>query len=398
MLFSKPPLDDMLSGRRLPIPMRIAVDADSLTRFETRGIGRVTIATYRALAALRPSWEFLFFHQVGALDETFAGLPNIKPVRVDIKGDRWRETINPWQQIRLPIAVTLAGADLLHCPAGTAPRYGVTPKVATIHDLTPMNFTPDRPDVVRWFRNILRSGHSARRVVTASEYVKDDLVKRLSIPASKVDVVGWAASPEYRPLNGRDQAQATLAALGLPTDRPYLQHFGSLNPNKNTLRILDAWKQQPTGLRDRFLLIVSGVEEKSLAALRARVEDLGLSASCRVLGSVPDDHRAILVAGATVMLYPSLAEGFGLPLVDAFQAGTPVLTSRSTCLPEIAGDAALIVDGNSAEDIARGITTLLEDEAKRRAFVAAGHARGQMFTWTRTAEAYSRIFESVARS
>jgi glycosyltransferase involved in cell wall biosynthesis len=378
--------------------MRIAVDADSLTRFETRGIGRVTIATYRALAALRPSWEFLFFHQVGSLDQTFAGLPNIKPIRVDIKGDRWRETINPWQQIRLPIAVAMAKADVLHCPAGTAPRYCVTPKVATIHDLTPMNFTPDRPDVVRWFRNILRSGHSARRVVTASEYIKDDLVKRLALSASKIEVVGWAASAEYKPLDTPGQPQATLAALGLPTDRPYLQHFGSLNPNKNTLRILDAWKLQPDALRDRFLLVISGVEEKSLAALRARVEEFGLSASVRVLGSVPDDQRAVLVAGATVMLYPSLAEGFGLPLVDAFQSGTPVLTSTSTCLPEIAGDAALIVDGRSTDAVARGITTLLEDEAKRRALAAAGHERVQQYTWTRTAESYARILEAAARS
>jgi glycosyltransferase involved in cell wall biosynthesis len=377
--------------------MRIAVDADTLTRFETRGIGRVTIATYRALAALRPSWEFLFFHQVGSLDGMFPGLPNIKPIRIDIKGDRWRETLNPWQQIRLPLALMRSAADLLHCPAGPAPRFTTTPKVATIHDLTPMDFTPDRPDVVRWFRNIRRSASSARRVVTASEYIKADLVRRLHIPASKIDVVGWASSPEYKPLHTPGEPQATLAALGLPTDRPYVQHFGSLNPNKNTLRILDAWNLQPAALRDRFLLVVSGVEEKSLAALRARVEELGLDASVRVLGSVPDEQRAVLIAGATVMLYPSLAEGFGLPLVDAFQAGTPALTSTSTCLPEIAGDAALIVDGRSTEAVARGLTTLLEDEAMRRTLVAAGHARAQMYTWTRTAEAYARIFEAAAR-
>ena len=125
---------------------------------------------------------------------------------------------------------------------------------------------------------------------------------------------------------------------------------------------------------------------------------MGLTASVRILGSVPDDHRAVLVAAATVMLYPSLAEGFGLPLVDAFQAGTAVLTSRSTCLPEIAGDAALSVDAHSTDDIARGITTLLEDESKRRALVAAGNARVQMFTWTRTAEGYARVFEAAARA
>lgn len=377
--------------------MRIAVDADSLTRTENRGIGRTAIALYRALAAARPSWEFLFFHQVaGPLGEIFAGLPNIRPIRVDIKGDRWRETLNPWQQIRLPLATARAGADLLHGPAGTAPYVSWTPKVVTIHDLTPLDFAPGRPDVTRWHRNIRRSAHSARRVVTPTGYVKADLVKRLGIPASKVDAVAWAAAPEYRPLESPEQAEATRAALGLPPGRPYLLQFGSLNPNKNTLRVLDAWKLQPAAVRERFLLIVSGVEEKSLASLRARVEELQLSTSCRVLGSVPDDHRAVLVAAATLMLYPSLAEGFGLPLVDAFQSGTPVLTSRSTCLPEIAGDAALLVDGYSTDEIARGITMLLENESQRRALVAAGHARVQMFTWNRTAEAYARIFESAA--
>ena len=206
----------------------------------------------------------------GSLDQTFAGLPNIKPIRIDIKGDRWRETLNPWQQVRLPLALVRSGADVLHSPAGPAPGFTLTPKVTTIHDLTPIDFTPDRPDVVRWFRNIRRSAHSARRVVTPSEFIKADLMKRLDLPASKIDVVGWAASPEYRPLRSPDEAEATRAALGLPAGRPYLLQFGSLSPNKNTLRVLDAWKLQPAALRERYLLVVSGVEEKSLAALRAR--------------------------------------------------------------------------------------------------------------------------------
>lgn len=378
--------------------MRIAVDADKLTRFPARGTQRTTIGLYRALAARRPDWEFLFFYQVDPWQNWFADRPNIKPVRVDMPGDRFRGSLNLWLQVRLPFAVMSSRADVLHCPFGTAPRFAGAPKIATIHDLTPMDFAPTRPDVARWLRNIRSAARTSAAIVTASEYAKDQLVSRLAIRPDRIHVIGWAPADQYVSGIPAERLAATRAALGLPAGRPYLLNFGSGNPHKNTQRLLEAWSRQPAALRDEHLLVVSGVEPAAIDSVKGRVRELQLDSSCMVLGSIADEHMPSLVAGAAVMLYPSLAEGFGLPIVDAFRVGTPVLTSRVTSMTEVAGDAAWLVDPTSVDEIAAGITRLLEDRALRESLAAAGTARAGLFTWERCADAHADLFAEVARS
>jgi len=376
--------------------MRIAVDADKLTRFPARGTQRTTIGLYRALAARRPDWEFLFFYQVEPWPTCFADRPNITPMRVDIPGDRWRGTLNLWLQVRLPLAVASSRASVLHGPFGTAPRFGGAPKVSTIHDLTPMDFAATRPDVARWLRNIRSAAHTSAAIVTASEYAKDQIVTRLAVRPERVHVIGWAPADQYVSGIPATRVAETRHALGLPAGRPYLLNFGSGNPHKNTQRLLEAWSRQSSALRDHYLLVVSGVEAGALDGVRARVQELNLGASCVVLGSIADEHMPALVAGATVMLYPSLAEGFGLPIVDAFRVGTPVLTSRVTSIPEVAGDAAWLVDPTSVDEIAGGMTRLLEDGRLRDTLIAAGTVRADVFTWERCADGYAAIFSAVA--
>jgi glycosyltransferase involved in cell wall biosynthesis len=380
-----------------PAPLRIAVDADKLTRFPARGTQRTTIGLYRALAARRPDWEFLFFHQVGPWQDWFADRPNIRSVQVDMPGDRFRGTLNLWLQVRLPLAVRASRAHVLHCPFGTAPRFAGAPKVATIHDLTPMDFAPTRPDVVRWLANIRSAARTSAAIVTPSEYAKDQVVTRLAVSPERVHVIGWAPADQYVSGIPAERVDTTRAALGLPATRPYLLNFGSGNPHKNTARLLDAWSRQPARVRDAYLLVISGVEAGALEGVRQRVRALQLETSCTVLGSIADEHMPVLVTGATVMLYPSLAEGFGLPIVDAFRVGTPVLTSRVTSMKEVAGDAAWLVDPTSTDAIAAGITRLADDAGLRESLIAAGTARAALFTWERCADAHARLFSDVVR-
>jgi alpha-1,3-rhamnosyl/mannosyltransferase len=376
--------------------MRIAVDADNLTRFPARGIQRTVLGLYRALATQRPDWEFLLFYQIEPRPAWFDSFPNVRTIRVDVPGDRFRGSLNPWLQIRLPLAVLSNRCDVLHCPFGTAPRFGGAAKVSTIHDLTPLDFTPDRPDVARWLRNIQTSARTSAAIVTASSYAKNQLTTRLHVSADRVHVIGWAPAAEF--VSGIPDAKIAAArqALGLPAGRPYALHFGSGNPHKNTERILEAWTRQPAAVLTEYTLVVSGVEAGALEKVRTRVGELNLTSSCTVLGSVPDEHMPSLVSGATVMVYPSLAEGFGLPIVDAFRVGTPVLTSRATSTVEVAGDATWLVDPTSVDEIAHGMTRLLTDGDLRRRLVAAGTSRASSFTWEACADAYADVFASVA--
>ena len=139
----------------LPASLHVAVDARTVYAPTRRGTGKNLVDLYTLMARQRPSWRFTLFHQREA-DDPFVGLPNVRAQRIDIKGDR----LNLWQDVRLPLAAAMSGADVLHCPANTAPTWTATPTVVTIHDLTPLDITPDAPATKSW---VARVGRGARR-------------------------------------------------------------------------------------------------------------------------------------------------------------------------------------------------------------------------------------------
>jgi glycosyltransferase involved in cell wall biosynthesis len=167
-------------------------------------------------------------------------------------------------------------------------------------------------------------------------------------------------------------------------------------PRKNTVRVIDAWARatRPDGAK----LLVVGVESAAgIERFRAQAQAAGVGESVAVSGFVPDDDVSALLSAADGLLYVALAEGFGVPLLDAFACETPVLAGDRTSLPEIAGDAAVLVNPESVPALADGMTALLSDVALRDRLRAAGRARLSLFAWDRAAEQVARVFEQVAR-
>jgi len=293
----------------------------------------------------------------------------------------------------------LKGVDIFHASnqVRCAPR-GVR-LTATLHDLTcwlmPELHTAANVRADRNFaERILRR---ADGLIAVSENTRQDAIRLLGIAPERITTIHSGVAEEY--------FSAGAGVAGGPVqrfarrNRPYVVCVGSIEPRKNIATLLDAWGMLKPSLRSEFELVIAGPEGWNSEAVMARIQAQGAQLGVRYLGYVPQAELPGLLAGAAVCAYPSLYEGFGLPVVEAMAAGTPVLTSNNSCLPEIAGEAALLVDPRSAAEIAQGLTRLLESkpesEAERNRRAQLGRARAEQFRWercaTRTLEFFRRV-------
>jgi glycosyltransferase involved in cell wall biosynthesis len=369
--------------------MRLALDARQIHRSGRRGIGKSLVELYRNLARLRPDWQIMMFHQAPAEDDPLAGLPNVQRRRIDIPGDRW----DLWQRVRLTIAVRLSGCNVVHCPANTAAAHPGAPLVLTIHDLIPLEASFATPASASWGRNVAKAARKARRILTPSNHVRDQITRLLGVPSDKVTVCHWAADPACQRVTDTEPLKCLRRARGIQTYRPYVLGFGGADPRKNTAGILQAWAMLPEPVRDGCALLLVGIQEPALTAMRRQAQRLALDGSAFLDGFVGDDEIPALISGATALCYPSRGEGFGLPILDAFACRTPVLTGDNSSLPEVAGDAAVLVNAEDPSAIANGLMDLLGDESLRAELVARGTARLAQFSWAACAE---RTAEAIA--
>jgi glycosyltransferase involved in cell wall biosynthesis len=371
--------------------MRIAVDARTIYSPRRRGTGKNLIDLYTTLASLRRDWEFLMLHQAPTEIDPFARVPNVHRQRIDIWGDR----VNAWQDIRLPIAAWAAGATVLHCPANTAPYASRTPIVLTIHDLIPLEIDPESTVTRRWITRVGRSARRARQILTPSDYTRTALVARMGVDHGRVTVNHWAPDRGLRPADASTIADVR-ARYGLPSDASYLLAFGAEDPRKNTTGIIEAWARVPDEIRRTARMLIVGIQPTSLPRLSAFAQARVRDASCLLHGFAAEDDIAPLLSGATALCYPSRHEGFGLPVVDAFACGTPVITSRTTSLPEVAGDAALLVDPEDVDDIAEALIRVLSCDRLRDHLRDAGRRRLPLFSWERCARTAAAALEAAA--
>ncbi len=332
-------------------------------------------------------------HEGGSTDDPFAGYANIKGQLLRLRGGRF----NMWQDVGLPIAARRHGATVLHAPANTAPYYPLSRLVMTIHDLIPLEMEPDSPATGKWLRRVRRGAHRARRIITPSEWSKRQIVTHLGVAPEKVVVNYWAPDRACHKVEDSDTLSVIREKYGIPRDQRYVLGFGGSDPRKNTRRIVEAWARVPKGIQDAHVLLLIGNQEPAWSQLLGLVTTLGVGSTCRLHGFASETDIAPLLSGAAALCYPSLSEGFGLPLVDAFQCDTPILTSRTTSLGEIAGNAGLTIDPGNTDEITAGLVTLLSDERLVDQLRHNGRIRRTMFSWTTCAETVGAAIESAAQ-
>ena len=356
------------------------------------GAGVYTYQLVCALAGLPRKHRFIVFARPGLFDD-LAG----QDLHVAQVNPRSRAARLGWEQTVLPLLLRRYRIDVLHSPHHHTPLVLPPPRprrVVTVHDVTFLLLPERYPPIRRLYMEAVTraSAAVADAIITPSQTVRDDLIRTLRVPAERLVAVPEAAAARFAPASADAQARVRKQ-YRLPGR--YVLSVGSREPGKNRGRLLRALAL----LRDQGLeceLAVVGKQAWRYEDEAALVERLGLHGHVRFLGYVPDDDLPALYSAAAVFAYPSLYEGFGLPVLEAMACGTPVVTSNVSATAEVAGDAALLVGPRDTTALAEALGRLLSDEALRALLRVRGLKRAGQFSWERVARETQLIYELVA--
>jgi glycosyltransferase involved in cell wall biosynthesis len=301
-----------------------------------------------------------------------------------------------WEQAGLPALVRRSRADVLHSPHYTMPLAAGVPVVTTLHDATffthpDVHLAVKRTFFRTWTRVSLRQ---ARRCVTPSAATRDELVRVAGAQADRIDVAHLGVDPRRFHVPSEAERTAVREHLGLTGH--YVAFLGTLEPRKNAASLIRGWTWAVAGAEDPPVLVLAGGRGWDEEIERAAAEvPPGLELFRP--GYLPLEMLAGLLGGAELVAYPSLGEGFGLPVLEAMACGAPVLTTRRLSLPEVGGDAVAYTEPDSAS-IAAALRELLDDPARRRELGEAARARAALFDWRACARAHLASYAAAAGS
>jgi len=377
--------------------MRIGIDASLLLR-ERSGIAQYIHHLISALGRIDSHNQYILGFMSGKREQLTIpsyGYSNFSSSTVAVSS-RQMQIATGLGRWRLPArCYPFDGVDIVHWP-----NYLLLPgvngkQVITICDLTFLMF----PDQHPWFRAkglawaVKRSVAEANAVMVISECTKRDVVKHLGVPESKIHVTYCGTSSRFQPISS-EQRCPVLKKYQLPTDG-YLLYVGNIEPRKNLVRLVEAYALLKKQTTCQFPLILAGGAGWKNDGVHKRIEDMALADAIRLIGYVPDEDLPAVMSGATLFLYPSLYEGFGLPPLEAMACGTPVVASNTSSLPEVVGDAALTVDPYDVEGLTKAMEQLLTDQELQNEMRTRGLARAKLFSWERTARETLKVYEEV---
>jgi glycosyltransferase involved in cell wall biosynthesis len=374
--------------------MLIGIDASRALRAQRTGTETYSLQLIRHLLALNSPHQFRLYcdRPFPATLQDIAGSDQVE-IRV-IPFPRL------WTHLRLSAEVLARPPDVLFVPAHVLPLLHPRRSVVTVHDLGYYAFPQAHRRLSRWY---LRAGtrfsaRTARHVLTDSQATKDDLQRHCAVDPVQVTVVPLGRDEALAPVTDTARLLQLQERLGVNRDgtrRRYLLYVGTLQPRKNLTRVIDAFAVVRTALPD-LCLVLAGQRGWLSEPVFQRVEKLGLQQDVLFPGYVSADDLPALLSGALALVFPSLYEGFGFPVLEAQACGVPVLTSTTSSLPEVAGDSALLVDPTDTEAIAAGLRQLATDAALRNRLSVAGFVNIRRFSWERCARETLQVLERVA--
>ena len=368
--------------------MRVAIDARKLHDF---GIGTYTRNLLRHLARIDRENEYVLLCQQPDLGIGAQLGPNFRTVLEPSPDCSIRE------QFHVPWVLHRERPDVFHAPHYVMPPAVRCRSIVTIHDCVHLMFPqylPNRAASLYVKASMWSAARRSRKILTVSEASKRDIIRFLNIPAEKVVVV-YNAIDERFGVAPSDEAIARVRER-YQLDHRFVLYVGNIKPHKNLVRLVEAFDRLRARGFDDLTLLIIGDEISKLPALRRAVHSHKLHKHVRFLGYLPDDTLAILYRLADVFVFPSLYEGFGLPPLEAMACGAPVVTSNVSSLPEVTGDAAVLVDPYDTASIADGVAKVLSDPTLRDEMRVKGIARAREFSWERSVSRTREIYQEVA--
>ncbi len=372
--------------------MKIAVNTRLLIKNKLEGIGWFTYENLKRITQQHPEHQFYFIFDRD-YSEDFIFADNVQAVVVPPQA-RHPVLYYLWFNYSVTHILKKIKPDIFFSPDGYLSLRTKVPSMVVFHDLNFEHYPEDLPWAERkYYRTFFpKYARKATRIATVSEYSKSDIVKLYGISPEKIDVVYNGANETFSPVQ---QSEITETRKKFSCGCPYFVFVGSLHPRKNLARLFVAFDLFKQKNNNDIKLLVVGEKKWWTEKIRLTYEEMEHKNEVIFTGRLSNQNLHKIIASALAITYVSYFEGFGIPIVEAFYCDTPVITSNVTSMPEVAGDAALLVDPFSVESIAEGMLKISQDSQFRKKLIENGRERRKIFSWQKTSERLWKSIEQV---
>lgn len=369
--------------------MRIGIDA-RLVFYNRAGIGQYIIQLIEALASLEPK------------DDTFVLLQSRKDKSSIIHSNGferkslWTPSHNRFEQPALSFEISGLGLDLLHSPDFIPPFRRNCKSVITIHDLAfllyPHFLTKES---ARYYGQIDQAWRKTDHIIAVSEATKQDSINMLGVPEKKITVIHEATNSIYRPVPEEEARRVAKEKYKL--DKNFILFVSTIEPRKNLPGLLQAYRRLRDEYKREEILVLAGSKGWLWEEVYDTVEKLNLKKQVAFLGRVPSADLVYLYNAADLFVHPSFYEGFGLTPLEAMNCGTPVIVSNTSALPEVVGDAALMIDPHDIDGLTVAMWRALTEQELRQNLIEKGFKRAQKFSWQEAAKKTREVYYKIGR-
>lgn len=358
--------------------MKIAINTRFLLKNKLEGIGWFTYEVCKRLVERFPEHQFYFLFD-RPFDKSFVFGPNVQPIVVNPPARRpplwyW------WFELSLPRVLRRLKPDVFFSPDGYASLRSKIPTVMVTHDLAFEHFPDHVPGMVgRYYRYFTPRFHQrAERIIAVSRFTKSDIEQRYGLAGEKVAV---ACNGVRRHFQALSEVQKKAVREKYTGGKPYFFYLGSIHPRKNVALLISAFDLFKQGCKTEAQLLIGGRMAWQTKAIKTAYKQAQFQKDVVFMGFVPDEELPQILGAAIALTYISLFEGFGVPLLEAMHCETPIITSKTTALGEIAGKAGRLVDPTAADQVATAMQDLYTDETKRKVLIDQGKIQRKKYSW-----------------
>ncbi|MFP4289288.1 MAG: glycosyltransferase family 4 protein [Bacteroidales bacterium] len=379
--------------------MIIGIEAQRIFRKKKHGMDMVALELIRNLQKIDTENQYYIFvkpdEDSACLDET----PNFKII--ELGGGPYPS----WEQIALPRAAEKYKCDILHCTSNTAPVRGKTPLITTVHDIIYMegiSLLKKGGTLYQKFGNMYRRLvvppviRKSKKVITVSEFEKQRIADFFGLKDDKLVAVYNGVGRHFQPVTDEKVLSEAKQKYGLPDN--FLFFLGNTDPKKNTPTVLKSFALFNWRSETKYKLVMLDYEENALMSLLREIGHPEIRKDIHLTGYVPNMELPSIISQAKIFLYPSLRESFGIPILEGMACGVPVITSNTSSMPEVAGDAALLVDPKNPNEIVRSVNKLLDDPTLKADLAEKGLRRAQKFSWENMAISVAKLYKETYKN